>query len=273
MTPQERQMLADLFERVRSTATGPRDPEAEGFIGDAVRAVPHAPYVLAQTTLVQQHALEAAAQRIAELEARVAQTPAPPPEETSFLGSLGKSLFGGGAASAPPPPAGARSSYDASGYQRGAAPDPSVGYRQPPAYGQPQPPAYGGQPAYAPPPPSGPWGAPPATSAGGGFLHNAMTTAAGVAGGIAAVDLFQNLIGGRGGVFGGSSLGGQSIAGLGGGLGGGREETTINNYYGSAPDAAGQHAEDVLQDMDQDQDDAQDAADDNSDSGSYDSDS
>lgn len=262
-------MLADLFARVQSTATGPRDPEAEGFIGDAVRAVPHAPYVLAQTTLVQQHALEAAAQRIAELEARIAQTQAAaPPQDAGFLGNLGKSLFGGGAASAPPPSAAARSSYDASSYQRGAAPDPSAGYRQPSTYGQPQPPAYGGQPAYAPPPPSGPWGAPAASSAGGGFLHNAMTTAAGVAGGIAAVDLFQNLIGGRGGLFGGSSLGGF------GGLGG-REtsETTVNNYYGSAPDAAGQHAEDVLQDMDQDQDDAQDADDDNSDSGSYDSDS
>ncbi len=75
MTPQERQMLADLFERVRSTATGARDPEAEAFIGEAVRAQPYAPYVLAQTTLVQQHALEAAAQRIAELEARAAAPP------------------------------------------------------------------------------------------------------------------------------------------------------------------------------------------------------
>ena len=256
MTPQERQMLADLFERVRTNAVGPRDPEAEGFIGDAVQALPHAPYVLAQTTLVQQHALEAAAQRIAELEARVAQTAAAP-ADTGFLGNLGKSLFGGGSAAsaAPPPP---RSSYDASSYQRGAAPDPSAGYRQP-AYAPPPP-------SYAPPPPSGPWGAPAAPSASGGFLHNAMSTAAGVAGGIAAADLFQNLIGGRGGLFGGSSFGGQSL----GGLGGGREETTINNYYESAPDAAGQHAEDVLQDQDQDQDDAQDAGYDNSDSGGND---
>lgn len=258
MTPQERQMLADLFARVSSTAAGPRDPEAESFIGDAVRALPHAPYVLAQTTLVQQHALEAAAQRIAELEARVAQTqPSAAPAETSFLGNLGKSLFGGGAGTATaPPPAAARSAYDASGYQRGAAPDPSAGYRQPPA----------GQPAYAPPPPSGPWGAPAGPPAGGGFLHNAMTTAAGVAGGIAAADLFQNLIGGRGGMFGGSSLGG-----FGGGVGRGE---TINNYYETAPDPAGQHAEDVLQDQDQDQDDAQDAGYDDSgsdfDSGSYD---
>ncbi len=238
MTPQERQMLADLFERVRANAGGQRDPEAEAFIGDAVRAAPHAPYVLAQTALVQQHALEAAAERISELEARVAQASAPP-QETSFLGSLGKSLFGGGASS-PPPPSSAppRSGYDASGYQRGA-PDPAPAYRQP-AYAPPPP----------PPPQSGPWGSAAPSSGGGGFLSNAMTTAAGVAGGIAAVDLFQNLLGGHrsGGLFGATSGG---LGGLGGG------ETVVNNYYDSDP--AGQHAEDVLQDQDQDQDDAQDA--------------
>ena len=73
MTPQERQMLADLFERIRSAAGDPRDAEAEAFIAEAVRAQPYAPYVLAQTALVQQHALDAAAQRIQELEARAAQ--------------------------------------------------------------------------------------------------------------------------------------------------------------------------------------------------------
>jgi uncharacterized protein len=139
MNPQERQLLADLFERVRSSGASPRDPEAEAFIGDAVRAAPYAPYVLAQTTLVQQHALEAAAERISELEARLTQSQ-PAPAETSFLGNLGKSLFGG-ASAAPPPP---RPSYDASAYQRGPAPDPA-GYRQQ---------------GYAPPPPpqpGGPW--------------------------------------------------------------------------------------------------------------------
>ncbi len=221
MTPQERQLLADLFERVRATAAGARDPEAEAFIGEAVRAQPYAPYVLAQTTLVQQHALEAAAQRIAELESRAA-----PPPETSFLGNLGKTLFGG-ASPAPAPSAG----YDASAYRRAGGADP-VGVRQP---------------AYAPPPQAGPWGAPPAPAAGGGFLASAMTTAAGVAGGLMVANTLESLIGGRGGLFGGRSMGG---------FGGGE---TVNNYYESAPDPAGQRAEDVLQDMDQDQDDAQDA--------------
>jgi hypothetical protein len=213
MTPVERQLLADLFERIRAAAAGARDPEAEAFIGEAVRAQPYAPYVLAQTALVQQHALEAAAQRIAELESRAA----PPPQETSFLANLGKSLFGG-ASPAPGPSAG----YDASAYRAGAS--APVGVRQP---------------SYAPAPQPSPWGAPPAPAAGGGFLANAMTTAAGVAGGMMLANTLENLIGGRGGLYGGHSLGG---------FGGGE---TINNFYESAPDPAGARADDALLDQDQ----------------------
>ena len=91
MTPQERQVLADLFERIRSAAAAPRDAEAEAFIAEAVRAQPYPPYLLAQTALVQQHALDAAAQRIQELEAKAAQ----PAQDSGFLGNLGRSLFGG----------------------------------------------------------------------------------------------------------------------------------------------------------------------------------
>ena len=96
MTPQERQLLGDLFQRVASTASNQRDPEAEAFINDAVRMQPHAPYVLAQTVLVQQQALEAAAKRIQELEAQLNGQEPPPLQESSFLGNLGRSLFGGG---------------------------------------------------------------------------------------------------------------------------------------------------------------------------------
>ncbi len=223
MTPDERQMLADLFERIRANAAGPRDAQAEAFINDAVRALPFSPYVLAQTVLVQQHALEGAAQRVQELEAQLAAHAAAPAQETSFLGGLGRSLFGSAPAAAPPPSRG----YDASSYQRGSAQ---------------------AQPSYAPPPQPGPWGAAPST--GGGFLSGALHTAAGVAGGMMLANTLESLIGGRGaGLFGGSGFAGSGF--------GGRE--TINNFYQSAPDAAGQHAEDVLQDMDQDQDDAQDA--------------
>src|SRR5580704_12063594 len=134
MTPEERQMLASLFERVGSTAANPRDAQAEAFIDEAVRAQPHASYVLAQTVLVQQQALENASHRLAELEAQI-KAQAAPQEETSFLGNLGRSMFGGGQ---PAPTTAPRSNYDA-----------NASARQP---------AYPTQPAYAPPPPAGPWG-------------------------------------------------------------------------------------------------------------------
>ena len=96
MTPEERQMLGGLFQRVNSAAATQRDPEAESFINDAVRTAPHAPYVLAQTVLVQQQALEAAANRISQLESAAQQGAEEGQEHGSFLGNLGKSIFGGG---------------------------------------------------------------------------------------------------------------------------------------------------------------------------------
>ena len=213
MTPEERQMLGGLFDRIKASASTPRDSEAEAFINDAVRSAPYAPYVFAQTVLVQQHALEAAAQRIAELEA-ASQRAEQPQEQGSFLGNLGKSIFGGGAPSAPPRP-----TYDPSAYQRGPGPAPGPGYGPPP----PQQPAYGA-------PQGGPWGAPP-PSQGGGFLQNAASTAAGVAGGVALGNLLGGLFGGHqgGGLFGGGGFGGSGFPG--GGLGGRGETTEINNFY------------------------------------------
>lgn len=219
MTPQERQMLDGLFERVRTAADGPKDSEAERYLSDAMRTIPSAGYVLAQTVLVQQQALENAAKHIQELEART-KTGGAEPE--SFLGSIGRSLFGA-PTSAPP-----------------RAPDPQS-YQQP---------TYAPQPrqAYAPAPPpqqGGPWGAPPAQ--GGGFLSGALQTASGVAGGM----LLANAVGGMFGGHGGGMFGG--------GFGGGGGHETVNNYYEADP--AGQHAQDVLQDQDQDQDYAQDNSD------------
>ena len=217
MTPEERQMLAGLFERIRAAGGAPRDAEAEAFLNDAVRATPYAPYVLAQTALVQQHALEAAAQRIAQLEA--AQRAAEQQhgqEQGSFLGNLGRSIFGGPAS---PPPAR-------------------------PAYDQAPPQAPQGQ-AYAPPPPPGyasprpgPWGAPqaaptpPQGGGGGGFLQNAASTAAGVAGGVVLGNMLGGLFGGHsgGGLFGGSA----NASLLGGGQQPGGNETV--NIFESAPE-------------------------------------
>jgi hypothetical protein len=245
MTPEERQMLSGLFDRVRGAATGPKDRDAEAFIEDAMRNTPSAGYVLAQTVLVQQQALEAAAHRLSELEAQAKE--AAPQQETSFLGNIGRSLFGGGPSPAQQPQQQARP-YDARGYERDPGPPP--GYApQRPAYAPPP------QQGYAPPPPQGgPWGAPPPAQ-GGGFLQGALQTATGVAGGVLLGNALGGLFGGHGGGGGGGLFGGGSAFAQ------PRESVneTVNNYYGSDPDA--QRAQDYLQDQDQDQDAQQDAAD------------
>ena len=80
MTPEERTLLTDLFQRLRQAETGPRDADAERLIRDSIQAQPGAPYYLAQTVLVQQHALTAAQTRIEELERQLREaTPAQPP--------------------------------------------------------------------------------------------------------------------------------------------------------------------------------------------------
>jgi hypothetical protein len=60
MTPDERQLITGLFDRMRAFALPQKDREAETLINQAVRAMPDAPYMLVQSVLVQEQALEAA---------------------------------------------------------------------------------------------------------------------------------------------------------------------------------------------------------------------
>jgi uncharacterized protein len=229
MTPEERQLLAGLFDRIRTASNSQRDAQAEAFIAENIKSLPSAPYLLAQAVIVQEQALAAANQRLQELEAKVQS--AESQSSGSFLGGLGKSLFGSSGAPQP-------------------APQPAPATRPPPA---------------APGSPSGPWGQ--TQQAGGGpwggggpigggssFLSGALTTAAGVAGGMLLAESVRNLF------TGGRNPGMANIAGPGlfGGGSAGQGETIVNNYYS---DPAGLQAQDTLQDMDQDQDDAQDAQD------------
>ena len=203
MSPEERQLLNGLFDRTRTAAAAPRDPEAEALISDQVKAQPYAPYLLAQAVIVQEQALKAANDKLQELQAQVDEFEQQqgrgqqPPAGGGFLSGLG-SLFGAG--NPPPPP------------QRGPAPGP---------WGQ-QPPQQGfGQQNYAPPPQQqGPWGA--NAPQGGSFLKGALGAAAGVAGGVLLADGIRNLFGGHNNPLG--------IAGLNPGAGG---ETVVNNYYDS----------------------------------------
>jgi len=248
MSPEERQLLNGLFDRTRGAAANPRDREAEALITDAVKAQPYAPYLLAQTVLVQEQALRAANDRLQELEAQLQQAEAQLQQQQSggFLSGLG-SLFGG---NNPPP--------------RPQPPQGGPWGQQPPQGGSPQGGSpWGQQQQYAPPPPQGgPWGGAPQSGQwggvpqqGGGFLKGALGAAAGVAGGVLLADSIRNLMGGHNNSLGiGDGFGGGS--GISSGLGGG--ETVINNYYND--DSATRRA-DAQQDADQDQDDYQDAAD------------
>lgn len=268
MSPEERELLTGLFERIRGAANTPRDQEAETLIQDATKAQPYAPYFLAQTVLVQDQALQAANNRLQELEGKVKELEgraAGQPRPGGFLSGIGSWFGGGGLSSAPrpqaPPPPGG-------GWNQ--SPPQSGGWNQAPPQGGWQRPPQG----YAPPPgpAPGPWGGGGGSSGGGGFLTGALGTAAGVAGGVLLADSIRGLFAGHSNTLGiGTGFGGMSP-----GLGG---ETIVNNYYDS-PDSslASQDGRDdtpgddaqYAQDDDQDQDGFQDASDDGSDYGSGD---
>lgn len=222
MSPEERQLLANLFDRVRGQAGAARDAEAEAFIADAVRAQPYAPYLLAQAVIVQEQALKGADQRIQQLQAQIqqaqtqiqqlqAQQSQTAPQGGGFLGGL----FGGGSRPAPQPapqpsPWGAPQSGNWGGPQGAPQANP---------WGAPQ----GG-------PQGGPWGGQPQQQ-GGGFLRNALGAAAGVAGGVLLADSLRGMFSGG---HGASALGGLPLSNpLGGAenaaLGGG--ETIVNNFF------------------------------------------
>ena len=246
MSPEERQLLQGLFDRMRNQANGPRDQEAEQMIADNVRQQPYAPYLLSQTVIVQDQALQAANQRLQQLEQQVQELHQGRPQQS---GGFLSGLFGGGAGTqAPAPMAPPRSVWNQGATQQGG------GY-PPQGYAQPQQQGY-------PPQQGGPWsGAAPQAAGGGGFLKGALGAAAGVAGGVLLADSIRGLMGGH-----------ESPLGIGSGVPGMGGETVVNNYYGDGNNAGGTSA-DWQQDADQDQDAAQDAGDygsSGSDDGSYD---
>ena len=218
MSPEERQLLAGLFDRIRNASAQPRDREAETFINDAVRTQPYAPYLLAQTVIVQDQALRAANDRLQELEGRLQELEQ---QGTKPQGGFLGGLFGGGGVSSAAPRPGVSSQSG----PWGGAPAPQQGGWA----GQPQGgPSQGGwgqaQPGYG----QQGFGQQGAPGGGGGFLKGALGAAAGVAGGVLLADSIKGLFHGGNNSLGiGSGFGGGS-AGLGGG------ETVVNNYYGDS---------------------------------------
>lgn len=182
MNSDERQLITDLFARMQGQGTVAKDAQAAALIAQQVRATPDAAYMLVQSVLVQEMALQQADERIRDLEAQVAEleqqsVPAPAAGGGSFLGGL----FGGSQPAAPARP-----------MARGSV--PAMGSRTAPAQ------ATRAQPA-------SPWGnsagaqpqQPPvqAGGGGGGFMRSAMATAAGVAGGMLMADGIRNMMGGH----------------------------------------------------------------------------
>lgn len=87
MTPQERELLTGLFNRLKQCDHNPKEPEAERFIAQAVAAQPSAPYFMAQLLVVQDQALSAAQARIRQLEQEAEAARAQPAAPArSFLG-------------------------------------------------------------------------------------------------------------------------------------------------------------------------------------------
>ena len=194
MNDQERQIISDIFKRLEQTAGQSRDVEAERFINDKVRTQPYAPYAMAQALYVQEEAMKSLNQQLEQAKAENEQLRQQ--AQGSQGGGFLSSIFGGGQR---PPPLPNQFS------RPGAGPQPGYGQQGYPQQGAPQGGPWGGQGGgYAPPPPpqqGGPWGGQPqqAAPAGGGFLRGALTTAAGVAGGMVVGNALMNAFSGHGG--------------------------------------------------------------------------
>jgi hypothetical protein len=200
MTPQERQLIDDLFDRLGKLESAPRDPDAVAAIAQGLRRAPNAVYALVQTVLLQDEALKRANAHIEELESAGAPGQS---QSGGFLDSMRGALFGqnqnqphGSVPNVRPPEAPNRPVWN-SGQVMGQGMPQSGPYNQP-SYGQP---SYGQ-----------PYGAPQAPMGGGGsFLGTAAAAAAGVVGGSLLLGSIRNMMGGSHQGFGdAASLGGVS---------------------------------------------------------------
>jgi hypothetical protein len=172
MTPQERQLVDDLFDRLARLESAPRDPDAESAIADGLKRAPHAVYALVQTALVQDEALKRADARIRELSGENESEPHP---QEGFLDTMRNALMGTSRTSVP-----------------------SV---RPGGMGGPDPRWNSGGTGVTPPPYAGgaPGVMPPVGSGGGSFLGTAAASAAGAIGGALLLNSISSMFGQRGG--------------------------------------------------------------------------
>jgi len=179
MTPQERQLISDLFQRLASLENNPRDPDAEAMIREGLRRAPNAAYSLVQTVLLQDEALKAANSHIQYYQQQYG-APQQQEQPRGFLDSMRDSIFG-----REEPPRGSVPRVPQGGAPAGRA-DP---WGQQPGYAPQQPQGY---------PPGYQAGAPmPQGGGGGSFLGNAAAAAAGVIGGSLLMGGIRSALGGH----------------------------------------------------------------------------
>jgi uncharacterized protein len=191
MTNEERDLITQFIQRVAGAPARvpgsvpttlpapplpPIDHEADALIGDLMQRYPEARYRLTQMAFVQEHALAEAQNTINRLQWELDQARAQPPLAPA-------ASPWGAAAEAPQQPRGLFG-----GLFGGRQAQPQSQYAPP-------------QPQYAPPPPvHAPGYQPGMFQQGGGssFLGSALTTAAGVAGGMVVGNMLMNAFSGHG---------------------------------------------------------------------------
>ncbi len=185
MTPQERALVADLFDRLAKLENAPRDADAERAIDEGLRRAPGAIYPLVQTVLVQDEALKRANARIEELEGGGAQAQA---QGGGFLDSM-RNMLGGGSAprgSVPSVRPGAASDQPDPRWNTGGTQPQAIPYGTPMGgpFGQGAGPGGGGM-----------------FGGGGSFLGTAAAAAAGMIGGSLLLNSIRGMFGPHGNAF------------------------------------------------------------------------
>lgn len=205
MTPQERQLVDELFDRLSQVESAPRDPDASNAIAQGLRKAPNAVYALVQTVLLQDEALKRANHRIQELEQAQAGEQN---QSGGFLDSmrdtiLGQSQSRGSVPNVPPPvpnrpvwnsgqvlqQSQSPGHYDQGPYEQGPYGQGGQGSYGQGSYGQ----GYG----------QGPYGQPygasqsPFGGGGGSFLGTAAAAAAGMVGGSLLLNSIRSMMGGH----------------------------------------------------------------------------
>ena len=178
MTPQERKLIDELFDRLASLENKPRDADAVRAINDGLQRAPNALYPLVQTALVQDEALKRADARIRELEDELGVEPGEPAQAAGLprqharcaarqAARLGADRCGRARRPARPAARGATPRCSSPGYPGGG--------------NGAEPPGYGAQPV----------------GSGGSFLGTAAATVAGVVGGALLMNSFRGMFGGQ----------------------------------------------------------------------------